>query len=110
MAKDRKTGLGTSAFFQQVATPTEEPAQPEAHPATGQGAPPVPVAPDVKAAAEPRKVRTTVTLYPETLATLEMLKVHGRRQGVRATYSDILEEAILALAEKKNLGYLDIRA
>jgi hypothetical protein len=100
MAKDRKTGLGTSAFFQQVATPTEEPAQPEVPSATGQGASTAPAVSgtDAKAATEPKKVRTTVMLYPETLAALEMLKVQARRRGTRATYSDILEEAIQALA------------
>ena len=50
-----------------------------------------------------KKVRTTVTLYPETLATLEMLKVHARRQGKRATFSDILAEAIIDLAQKKGV-------
>ena len=51
-----------------------------------------------------KKVRTTITLYPDTLATLEMLKIHARRQGNKATFSDILAEAILDLAEKKGLA------
>lgn len=51
-----------------------------------------------------KKVRTTITLYPDTFATLEMLKVHARRQGNKATFSDILAEAILDLAEKKGLA------
>ena len=50
-----------------------------------------------------KKVRTTVTLYPDTLAMLEMLKVHARRQGNKATFSDILAEAITDLAQKKGV-------
>jgi len=50
-----------------------------------------------------KKVRTTVMLYPETLAELEMLKVQARRRGTRATYSDILEEAIQALVRRRRV-------
>ncbi len=58
---------------------------------------------DKKKASKKKKVRTTITLYPDTLATLEMLKIHTRRQGNKATFSDILAEAILDLAQKKGL-------
>ncbi|MDQ4078349.1 MAG: hypothetical protein M3220_19145 [Chloroflexota bacterium] len=85
----KKTGLGAAAFFQK------EPAgQPESEQEEG--------AAEVEAP-KPKKVRTTVTLYPDTLATMEMLKVEARRQGEKATYSDILEEAILDLARKKGV-------
>ena len=50
-----------------------------------------------------KKVRTTITLYPDTFAILEMLKIHARRQGNKATFSDILAEAIVDLAQKKGL-------
>jgi hypothetical protein len=42
-------------------------------------------------------------LYPETLAELEMLKVQARRQGTKATYSDILEAAIQALVSQRGV-------
>lgn len=87
MAKKR-TGLGTAAFFQARANQQEP---------TEQGEPQAAEPP------KPRKVRTTVTLYPDTLAMMEMLKVEARRQGQRATFSDILEEAILILAERKGV-------
>jgi hypothetical protein len=54
-----------------------------------------------------KKVRTTVTLYPDTLALMELMKVQARRDGARATYSDILEEAIVDLAEKRGLELSD---
>ena len=50
-----------------------------------------------------KKVRTTIMLYPDTLAGLDMLKVHARKQGGKATYSDILEEAIRDLMKKKGV-------
>jgi hypothetical protein len=50
-----------------------------------------------------KKIRTTVTLYEKTLASMELLKVEARKQGVKATLSDVLEEAIQTLMEKKQL-------
>lgn len=106
MPSSRKTGLGTAAFFQ----PTGETAAPESQqrdpePATQQpGAQePRPTSPQGVAPPPPKKVRTTVMLYPETLAELEMLKVQARRRGTRATYSDILEEAIQALTRQRRV-------
>lgn len=85
----KKTGLGTSAFFQEAETdPTTTPPEPTTSP------PPV---------SKPAKVRTTVTLYPETLAQLDRLKAHARQTGEKATYSDILREAIEVLTEKKGI-------
>lgn len=55
--------------------------------------------PSTKAA----KVRTTVTLYPHTLAAMEQLKVELRKSGDKATLSDVLEQAVLALMDKKGL-------
>ena len=85
----KKTGLGTNAFFQEAETdPTTNP--PESI------TPPSPLS-------KPTKVRTTVTLYPETLAQLDRLKAHTRQTGEKATYSDILREAIEVLIEKKGI-------
>lgn len=110
MAKDkeRRTGLGTSAFFQQRRSVESEPELEE----LALEAPTVEKAesiPDggVEEPEKPKKVRTTVMFPPETLAALEMLKVDARRQGQRATYSDILAEAIHDLARKKGIGLSD---
>ena len=85
----KKTGLGTNAFFQEAETD---------HTATA----PEPATPP-QTVSKSAKVRTTVTLYPETLAQLDMLKIHARQLGVKATYSDILREAIEGLIEKKGI-------
>lgn len=60
---------------------------------------------DQKEPAEPKieKARTTVMLYPATLAALDQLKSELRKSGEKATYSDVLEQAIWALMEKKGL-------
>lgn len=85
----KKTGLGTSAFFQEA----------ESDPATTVPEPTTPP----QSVPKPAKIRTTVTLYPETLAQLDMLKIHARQQGKKATYSDILREAIEEMIEKKGI-------
>ncbi len=85
----KKTGLGTNAFFQET----------ESDPTTTLPEPTTPPQTVSKAA----KVRTTVTLYPETLAQLDMLKIYARQQGRKATYSDILREAIEEMIEKKGI-------
>lgn len=54
-------------------------------------------------AVKPKKERTTVMLYPETLSAMERLKVELRKSGDKVTYSDVLEQAIWALMEKKGL-------
>jgi len=101
MPSSRKTGLGTAAFFQQTgAAAAPEPQQRDPEPVTQQ---PRSTPPPTAAPPPPKKVRTTVMLYPETLAELEMLKVQARRRGTRATYSDILEEAIQALTRQRRI-------
>ena len=85
---NKKTGLGTSAFFQEREPVVEPSTEPSAEPTS---------------TAKSTKVRTTVTLYPETLAQLDMLKAHARQTGEKATYSDILREAIEGLVEKKSI-------
>lgn len=106
MPSNRKTGLGTAAFFQPTgATVAPEPHQRESEPAAQQPRAPEPrsLPPTEAEPAAPKKVRTTVMLYPETLAELEMLKVQARRQGTKATYSDILEAAIQALVSQQKV-------
>lgn len=49
------------------------------------------------------KIRTTVTLYPQTLAAMEQLKVELRKSGDKATLSDVLEQAVAALMDKKGI-------
>ena len=85
----KKTGLGTNAFFQEAETDhTTTASEPATPPQT---------------VSKSAKVRTTITLYPETLAQLDMLKIHARQNGEKATYSDILREAIEVLTEKKGI-------
>lgn len=49
------------------------------------------------------KVRTTITIYPRTLSAMEQLKMELRKSGDKITLSDVMEEAIWALMEKKGL-------
>jgi hypothetical protein len=100
VAKNRRsTGLGTDIFFQPPASQPQPAKEPEADDSP---LPPDSEPPEVESGPE-KKIRTTVTLYPQTLAAMESLKVHARRQGQRATYSDILEEAIQDLARKRGI-------
>ena len=85
----KKTGLGTNAFFQEAETDNTTTAPESATPP--------------QTVSKSAKVRTTITLYPETLAQLDMLKIHARQNGEKATYSDILREAIEVLTEKKGI-------
>jgi hypothetical protein len=89
VSEKKRTGLGASAFFQRNQPDGDQ--QETAAP--------------VKLVARPRlkKIRTTVTLYEKTLASMELLKVEARKQGIKATLSDVLEEAIQSLMEKKQL-------
>ena len=100
MAKKRQTGLGANAFFQNINA--------DATGKTDKTKPAPSAAPPAKAPASPAKskapkIRTTVTLYPTTMAQLEELKINARRQGKKATFSDILSEAIGDLAAKKGI-------
>ncbi len=52
---------------------------------------------------KPPKYRTTVMLYPDTLSDIELLKSEARKQGIKATMSDILNDAILLLAKERQI-------
>lgn len=87
--KKKKTGLGRSAFFvtdeeQGEAAVTETPTQPQ---------------PSKKI----KKVRTTVTLYPETLEAMELIRFEARKTGDKVTMSDVLREAVEELLKAKGL-------
>jgi hypothetical protein len=114
--KPRRTGLGANVFFQ----PPPPVAQPPTEPFSVQQAapalhvqPPVPVGETPPASSpqniaprkqeQPAKVRTTINLGTDTLALLDALKVHARKNRRKATYSDILDEAIRELAKKKSI-------
>lgn len=86
----RSGGLGRKIFT----TPTGD--TPATEPATA-GIP--------QKAAKPKvvKARTTVMLYPQTLSAMEQLKVELRKSGDKVTLSDVLEQAVWALMEKKGL-------
>ena len=90
----KKTGLGTNAFFG-----SDDVNQVVESAAVEQPAPAKP-----KPVKVPKKVRTTVTLYPRTLAAMELLKMESRKEGERATMSDVLGEAIDLLLKKKKLS------
>jgi hypothetical protein len=53
---------------------------------------------------KPKKYRTTVMLYPDTLSDIELLKSEARKQGVKATMSDILTDAVQLLAKERQIG------
>jgi hypothetical protein len=97
VAEKKKTGLGTNAFFQRGQSGKDQEDAPV--PAGQEGTETAKPAPPPK----PKKVRTTVMMYEKTLASMELLKVEARKQGIKATLSDVLEEAIQSLMEKKKL-------
>lgn len=108
MSKKKRTGLGRDALFQSPKTqPEQEDAAAEQSAQTGEAVQQStedesqPSAEEATAKRE--KVRTTVRIYATTYGMMEALKVYERRQGNKATYSDILEEAIIDLAKKKGL-------
>jgi hypothetical protein len=104
--RKRGTGLGGSnAFFKDTPPPRRD-------------APAAPIPPHEEIIDEPsmveqeqvqdtnEKVRTTVKLYPDTLALMDMLRAQAKRDrklGRKATYSDILDEAIRDLADKRGI-------
>ena len=99
MSNKQKTGLGTAAFFQQSPEKEVAKGKGEREEAKQDGATQMRKAqPKVK-----EKVRTTVTLYRETLAGMEALKIQERKTGNKATFSDILNEAIQGLMDKKGI-------
>lgn len=87
----RSGGLGRKIFT----TPTEAPVTSEAE--DQQQPPAKPPKPKVV------KARTTVMLYPKTLSAMEQLKMELRKSGDKVTLSDVLEQAVWALMEKKGL-------
>ena len=89
-AKSKNTGLGASVFF----------------PVEGEAAQ---AAPAVRAVTTPSdskpvrpKIRTTVILYNDTLESIELLKAQSRKQGVKASMSDILNDAVELLMRERN--------
>ncbi|HMN26645.1 MAG TPA: hypothetical protein PKE45_00715 [Caldilineaceae bacterium] len=92
MSEKKKTGLGTGVFFQN-----NQPVDIDARGPVKLVAPP-----------KPEKVRTTVMLQKKTLAAMELLKVEARKQGIKATLGDVLEEAVQSLMEKKKLELKDL--
>jgi len=90
VSEKKKTGLGTGVFFQK-----DQPVDIDAKGPVRLVVPPKPP--------KPEKVRTTVLLQKKTLIAMEMLKVEARKQGLKATLGDVLEEAVQSLMEKKKL-------
>lgn len=108
-SKNSKTGLGKNVFFRNSETNGQEADETNANASekAGEGAEQEQGSNSEAAnneSAKPKKVRTTVTLYPDTLAAMELLKVESRKKGQRATYSDVLGEAIALLMEQKGLS------
>jgi len=111
VAKSKDTGLGgRSNFFKtggQAADETNErtprAAQPEA------SAPSPALAPGSSAAkrpvyrTKPGKIRSSFTVFPETLAAMEEIKALSRRSGNKESFSDILEAAVQALIKERGL-------
>jgi hypothetical protein len=102
--KPRRTGLGTDAFFKPAQHNEPEQAPPPALEDPGFQAASSPAQPAQKQAAPPdAKVKTTINLSAETLALLDALKINARKQKRKATYSDILDEAIRELARMRGV-------
>lgn len=82
--KSKNTGLGASAFFPDTEDPTQ-------------------AAPAAKVVAKPvrPKIRTTVILYNDTLEAIELLKAQSRKNGVKASMSDILNDAVDLLMQER---------
>lgn len=89
----RSGGIGRKIFT----TPTGDTPATEPSAAAAAGIPQKPPKPKVV------KARTTVMLYPQTLSAMEQLKVELRKSGDKVTLSDVLEQAVWALMEKKGL-------
>jgi hypothetical protein len=89
----KKTGLGKSAFFASTTGEDNSPTLDDT--STKQ---------ETRQPEKPKKVRTTITLYPETLMAMELLKAHGRKTGDKITLSDVFAEAIGELMRKKGIS------
>ena len=83
-APKKNTGLGARVFFPE----NEEPTQ---------------AAPAAQAITKPvrAKTRTTVILYNDTLEAIELLKAQSRKNGVKASMSDILNDAVDLLMQER---------
>ena len=96
-SKKSSTGLGVKVFTAPTGDDTQTS---DASPISRKSNPALAVrTPEAKS----EKVRTTVTLYPRTLSALEQLKVELRKSGTKVTLSDVLDEAVWSLMEKKGL-------
>ena len=98
----RNTGLGTNAFFQTLESTKEESDQTE-RPGTAEIENTKPE--EEQKTQVPKHIRTTVRLYAETFAALEMIKVMARKEGNKITYGDILDEAIQEIIKKKGIEF-----
>jgi uncharacterized protein YllA (UPF0747 family) len=89
--KNKNTGMGgRKAFFKK---PNSD---------TGQAV----VAETNNDAARAKKIRTTVTMYAETLSGLNLLKANlTRKRSKNVTLSDVLEEAIQDLMRKEGIHF-----
>jgi hypothetical protein len=87
--KNKNTGMGgRKAFFKKPNPDTEQTIVTETNIKT----------------ARPKKIRTTVTMYSETLSGLTLLKANLTRKRSRSvTFSDVLEEAIQDLMRKEGI-------
>ena len=90
----KKSGLGVDAFFEDGSETREENGPPE----TGNG----------KRGRKPilqkrEKIRKTYVVYRDTQLAIELMKFEASKSGKSVSLSDILEEAIETLMEKKGL-------
>lgn len=84
-AKKKNTGLGVQAFF-----------------SGGEDSKGAPAATQAPSKPVREKSRTTVILYNDTLEAIELLKAQSRKKGVKASMSDILNDAVELLVQERN--------
>ena len=129
----KKGGLGAESYFENIPTlaPVAEKEPPAETEATGKPAEEVAVsgpveivtkeettaekqeaaetdleaedADDRSQASSRQKIRRTYALYEETQIALEEMKLAARKQGVKMTLGDLLEEAVQLLMEKNGM-------
>jgi hypothetical protein len=88
----KKSGLGVDAFFEDLPDSENENAQQEA--SNGKpGRKPVPY--------RREKIRKTFVIYRDTQLAIEMMKFEAAKDGKSVSFSEILEEAVDNLMEKK---------
>jgi hypothetical protein len=92
-SKKKNTGLGqgVQAFFGGGGDTNENPTATKA--VEESLVPPKPVR---------EKSRTTVILYNDTLEAIELLKAQSRKKGIKASMSDILNDAVELLVQERN--------